>query len=65
MLVVMPGPRTYGEKRPIAEGSPAAVHCAELGKGRTYLDVLRWHHVKLSKRFLAASKSDLYEMTTF
>lgn len=60
--MVMPGPRTYREKRPIAEGSPAAVHPAELEKGRKYLDVLRWHHVELSRRFLAASDGDLYEI---
>ncbi len=58
----MTGPRTYRENRPIADGSPGAVHAAELAKGRKRVDVLRWHHVELSRRFLAASGGDLYEI---
>ena len=54
--------RSYRHKRPIPEGSPAAVHAKELAKGRKHLDVLRWHHVGLSKRFLAASGGDIYEI---
>lgn len=58
----MPSQRSYREKRPIPDGSPAAVHSKELGKGRKGLDVLRWHHVELSKRFLGASNGDIYEI---
>ncbi len=56
----MAGQRTYREKRPVREGSPAALHPAEFAKDREYVDVLRWHHVGLSSRFLAASDGDLY-----
>jgi hypothetical protein len=58
----MPDQRSYQHKRPIPEGSPAAVHAKELAKGRKHLDVLRWHHVGLSKRFLTASDGDIYEI---
>jgi hypothetical protein len=62
MLKDMAGQRSYKQKRPIAEGSPAAVYPNELAKGRKYIDVLRWHHVELSKRFLAVSNGDVYEI---
>src|ERR1035437_8049200 len=62
MLKGMAGQRSYKQKRPIAEGSPAAVYPNELAKGRKYIDVLRWHHVELSKRFLAVSNGDVYEI---
>jgi hypothetical protein len=65
MLVDMPDPRTYEEKRPIAPGSPAAQHPSELEAARKHIDVLRWHHVELSRRFLAASDGDIYEIDLF
>lgn len=62
MLEGMAGQRTYKEKRPIADGSPASVYPKKLAKGRKHIDVLRWHHVELSRRFLAASNGDVYEI---
>jgi len=62
MLMSVPGPRTYRQKRPIADGSPAAVYPKPLAQGRKRLDVLRWHHVELSRRFLAAAEGDVYEI---
>lgn len=62
MLVGMTNQRSYRQKRPIPDGSPAAVHAKELAKGRKRIDVLRWHHVGLSKRFLGASNGDIYEI---
>jgi hypothetical protein len=58
----MTGYRTYRDKRPIPEGSPASVHPTKLAKLRKHIDVLRWHHVELSRRFLGASDGDLYEI---
>lgn len=58
----MTSPRSYRQKRPIPDGSPAAVHPKELGKMRKRIDVLRWHHVALSKRFLGASNGDIFEL---
>jgi hypothetical protein len=58
----MPNQRSYRQKRPIPDGSPAAEHPKELAKGRKHLDVLRWHHVELSRRFLGASNGDIYEI---
>lgn len=54
--------RSYRHKRPVPEGSPAAVHSAELLSARRRIDLLRWHHVELSKRFLSASGGDIYEI---
>jgi hypothetical protein len=62
MLMGMAGRRTYRDKRPISEGSPAAVYPKELAEGRKYLDTLRWHHVELSRRFLAVADGALYEI---
>ena len=58
----MTGPRTYRDKRPIPKGSPASVYPTQLAKARQRIDVLRWHHVELSRRFLGASDGDLYEI---
>lgn len=58
----MSGYRTYRDKRPIPEGSPASVHPTKLVKPWKHIDVLRWNHVELSRRFLGASDGDLYEI---
>lgn len=58
----MTSQRSYRQKRPIPDGSPATVHPKELRKLRKRLDVLRWHHVQLSRRFLGASNGDIYEI---
>jgi hypothetical protein len=51
-------PRPPRERRPIPNGSPADMHPAELAEGRIRLDVMREHHLDLSKRFIG---EELYE----
>ena len=65
MLVSIAGPRRFRDKRPTADGSPATVYSDELANGRKYLDVLRWHHVELSGRFLAVAEGAIYEIDLF
>lgn len=49
-------------QRPAPEGSPGDVYSDKLREGRSYLDVLRVHHLDLSKRFLTVADGDLYEI---
>lgn len=43
-------------------GSPAVIYQAELAERRTYLDVLRVHHLDLARRFLSEAEGRLWTL---
>jgi hypothetical protein len=50
------------QPRPVPSGSPADVYADKLADARRYLDVIRVHHLDLSRRFL---DGELYETDWF